>query len=173
MTRGHDSTVALRRVVRHHPTTGGAPGGDDTLGVRRRPCPSWSSAVASRGSLIDMHASSLLQSKLWTPATPEHHVRRLRLLQLVDDAVRAPLTVVAAPAGSGKTALLSGWAAESATPAAWLSLDETDRDPVQFWSGMIAAVETLMPGSGGRARRLLPRPDAPGGGGVSVAGRAP
>ena len=107
-----------------------------------------------------MHASSLLQSKLWTPATPEHHVRRLRLLQLVDDAVRAPLTVVAAPAGSGKTALLSGWAAESATPAAWLSLDETDRDPVQFWSGMIAAVETLVPGSGGRARRLLPRPDA-------------
>ena len=45
-----------------------------------------------------------------------------------------PLTLVVAPAGTGKTSLVAGWMAESSTPTAWLSLDDTDRDGVQFWS---------------------------------------
>jgi len=104
--------------------------------------------------------SSLFTSKMRAPATPEHYIRRSRLLELVDDAVRAPLTVVAAPAGSGKTALLSGWVAERAGPTAWLSLDETDRDPVQLWTGLIAAVDTLVPDCSEQALRLLRRPGA-------------
>ena len=70
------------------------------------------------------------------------------------------LTLVVAPAGTGKTSLVAGWVAESSSPTAWLSLDDTDRDGVQFWSGVIAAVETLAPGCGGRALVMLRRPGA-------------
>jgi len=102
--------------------------------------------------------SSLFQAKLRAPVIPQHYVRRPRLLALIDDAVAAPLTVVTAPAGSGKTSLLSGWAGETTMPVAWLSLDEADRDAVQLWTGVIAALETLMPGCGVRATKLIRRP---------------
>ena len=88
----------------------------------------------------------------------DHYVVRPRLLELLDDVARGPLTLVVAPAGSGKTALLAGWLNEISTPSAWLSLDESDRDPVQFWTGMIAALDTLAPGSGSRALGALRSP---------------
>ncbi len=69
--------------------------------------------------------------------------------------MRSPLTLVVAPAGTGKTSLVAGWVAESSTPTAWLSLDETDRDGVQFWSAVIAALDTLAPGCGDRALAML------------------
>ena len=84
----------------------------------------------SRGSAL----TSLHRAKLRRPATAEHYVRRSRLLDLFDEVVRNRLTLVVAPAGTGKTSLVAGWVAESSTPTAWLSLDDTDRDGVQFWS---------------------------------------
>ena len=66
---------------------------------------------------------------------PEHHVRRPRLLQLLDQEVGAPITLIVAPAGAGKTVLVSSWSAESTVPTAWLSLDEADDDGPQLWSG--------------------------------------
>ena len=82
-------------------------------------------------------------------------MRRSRLLDLFDEVVHTPLTLVVAPAGTGKTSLVAGWVAETSTPTAWLSLDETDRDGVQFWSGVIAALDSLAPGCGDRAWTLL------------------
>jgi LuxR family maltose regulon positive regulatory protein len=102
--------------------------------------------------------SSLHRVKLRRPLTGEHYVRRARLLDLVDEVVRASLTLVVAPAGSGKTSLLAGWTAETATPTAWLSLDETDRDGIQLWTGVIAALETVAPGCGHQALADLRRP---------------
>jgi LuxR family maltose regulon positive regulatory protein len=102
--------------------------------------------------------SPLFSAKLRPPAVPEHHVRRPRLLRLLDEAVSASLTLVVAPAGVGKTVLVSNWAAESTVPTAWLSLDEADRDGRRLWSGVIAALETLRPGCGEAARTLLRRP---------------
>ncbi|HEY9293530.1 MAG TPA: LuxR C-terminal-related transcriptional regulator [Microlunatus sp.] len=87
-------------------------------------------------------------------------VRRKRLHDLVDESVNGPLTLVIAPAGSGKTSLLSSWAAEHGAGTAWLSLDETDQDPVQLWTGIIAALQTSLPGCGEPALALLRRPDA-------------
>ncbi len=43
-------------------------------------------------------------------------------------------------------------------PVAWLSLDEADRDPVQLWTGLIAALDALVPGCGDRAAKLIRRP---------------
>jgi LuxR family maltose regulon positive regulatory protein len=71
---------------------------------------------------------------------------------------------VVAPAGTGKTSLLSGWASEARVLTAWLTLDETDRDATQLWSGVIAVLEPLKPGCGARTLGLLqrhaPLPDA-------------
>jgi LuxR family maltose regulon positive regulatory protein len=103
-------------------------------------------------------ASPLFSAKLRPPVVPEHHVRRPRLLRLLDESVSAPLTLVIAPAGVGKTVLVSSWAAESTMTTAWLSLDEADRDGRRLWSGVIAALETLRPGCGEAARTLLRRP---------------
>lgn len=103
-------------------------------------------------------ASSLLKAKLRPPAVPDHYVRRPRLLRLLDEAVRSPLTLVVAPAGVGKTVLLAGWVGETNDATGWLSLDESDGDPSQLWSGVIAALERLAPGCTGAALARLQRP---------------
>ena len=99
----------------------------------------------------------IFRAKLRPPATAGHYVERPRLLTLIEQLVEAPLTVVRAPAGTGKTSLLSAWTSTSGIATAWLSLDETDRDPVQFWLGVVAALETVVPGCGERCRPRLQR----------------
>ncbi len=99
----------------------------------------------------------IFRAKLRPPAPPGHYVRRQRLLQLLDELVTAPLTVVVAPAGTGKTSLLSAWAGATKTATAWLSVDETDADASQFWSAVVAALETAVPGCGARSSANLRR----------------
>lgn len=112
----------------------------------------------------DLHASSagrrgllstVSPAKLRPAVSPEYLVSRPRLVRLLDDAVRAPLTLVVAPAGSGKTSLVRDWAARSALPHAWLSVDEPDRDPAQLWRGILAALEGIAPGCSEPAARAL------------------
>src|SRR4051794_24917985 len=91
------------------------------------------------------------QGKMRAPLLPEHHVRRDRLFELLDEVTAAPFTLVVAPAGAGKTSLLAGWTAEGTCEVAWLSLDQTDQDAGQFWSDFIAVVDTLVRGFGGAA----------------------
>jgi LuxR family maltose regulon positive regulatory protein len=99
----------------------------------------------------------IFPAKLRPPTTAGHYVDRPRLLRLLEELVEAPLTIVVAPAGTGKTSLLSAWTSASGTPTAWLSLDEADRDPAQFWSGVVAALETVVPGCSVRCRPRLQR----------------
>ena len=101
--------------------------------------------------------SALLRAKLRAPGRPEHYVRRQRLFELLDDVVAAPLTVVVAPAGAGKSLLLAGWMEHSALAVSWLSLDEGDRDGTRFWTGLIAALEVLAPKCGDEALLMLRR----------------
>ena len=88
----------------------------------------------------------VLPAKLRPAVNPAYLLPRPRLHQLLDEAVAGPLTLVVAPAGSGKSSLLRSWVADTTLPHAWLSLDETDRDPVQLWRGMLSALETIAPG---------------------------
>ncbi|MBK8050807.1 MAG: hypothetical protein IPK16_29105 [Anaerolineales bacterium] len=67
------------------------------------------------------------------------------LLARLDAGLRRPLILLSAPAGFGKTTLLSQWLEQCATPSAWLSLDQGDNDLVEFLRYMIAAVRTLFP----------------------------
>ena len=104
-------------------------------------------SAASRSSV----STSLHRAKLRRPATPSTTSVARACSTSFDEVVRNRLTLVVAPAGTGKTSLVAGWMAESSTPTAWLSLDDTDRDGVQFWSAVIAALDTLAPGCGDRA----------------------
>jgi ATP/maltotriose-dependent transcriptional regulator MalT len=64
-------------------------------------------------------------------------------------AVRRPLTLVSAPAGFGKTTLLSEWVqalSQESIQVAWVSLDEEDNDPVRFWRYILTALDRVQPG---------------------------
>ena len=81
---------------------------------------------------------------------------RLRL-DKIQTALYHKLTLVSAPAGFGKTTLLSEWIHDNPlpTPTAWLSLEEADDDPRRFWEYFITALQTLQPDIGGIALELL------------------
>jgi LuxR family maltose regulon positive regulatory protein len=97
----------------------------------------------------------LLATKLFVPRPSSRVVRRARLLDRLDQAGQSAVTLVSAPAGFGKTALVSGWIRERGSPAAWLSLDEDDDDPARFWSYLIAALRSVDVRLGASALRLI------------------
>ena len=102
-------------------------------------------------------ASALPRAKVCPPGITDHYLRRPRLLELLDDVARAPLTLVIAPAGAGKTSLVAGWIAAGGRTAAWFCVDENDRDLVRFWAGLVSALDTVFRGSGAGAFGLLRR----------------
>jgi LuxR family transcriptional regulator, maltose regulon positive regulatory protein len=81
-------------------------------------------------------------ARLSVPAVGAHVVRRPRLLEALDDAFEVPLTLVSAPAGSGKTVLISSWFAERRAEhrLAWLSV----ADPRVFWAAAADSVATAL-----------------------------
>ena len=103
--------------------------------------------------------SPLLMTKLHIPRLRRGLVSRPRLVAQLDDGFTRPLTVIAAPAGFGKTTLIADWLAQRDLPAAWVALDSGDDDPARFWSYVIAALEILQPGIGERALALLNSPE--------------
>ncbi|RJP39868.1 MAG: hypothetical protein C4547_03095 [Phycisphaerales bacterium] len=72
-------------------------------------------------------------------------VRRERLHALLADSVEYDVTVIGAPAGFGKSTLAVDWCAESALPAAWLSLDRGDTDPLVLIADLVGAVRQRFP----------------------------
>jgi LuxR family transcriptional regulator, maltose regulon positive regulatory protein len=76
--------------------------------------------------------------------------------------VHRTLTLISAPAGSGKTTLVSQWIGGSGRPTAWLSLDAEDRDVSRFLMHLVAALQTVAPraGRGVLAALLTPQPPA-------------
>ncbi len=104
-----------------------------------------------------------LATKLHVPQPRAQLVPRPRLLKRLAQGMEGALILVSAPAGFGKTTLLSQWFAHSGVPVAWLSLDSEDNDPVRFLSCMIAAVQRLDQRIGRTALSLLhtPQPAPP------------
>jgi LuxR family maltose regulon positive regulatory protein len=116
----------------------------------------------------------LLEMKVYVPKARRGLVPRPRLSERLDRGTASKLTLVSAPAGFGKTTLLTEWLAEeTAAPAgegsardgadgagggrlvAWLSLDRADNDPASFWTYVIAALRTAVAGIGESALGLL------------------
>ena len=85
---------------------------------------------------------TVLKTKFSVPRGPITMVSRGRLLDSLDAGVQGPLTLLAAPAGAGKTALLSSWVAAGRAPGpvAWLSLDGDDADRRRFWRAVLGTL---------------------------------
>lgn len=90
----------------------------------------------------------LLATKLFVPVTRAACVPRPRLQALLDRGARGPLTLLSAPAGSGKTTLVANWLRGAERSAAWFSLDERDNDLARFLRYFVAAIARLHEGFG-------------------------
>jgi LuxR family maltose regulon positive regulatory protein len=88
-------------------------------------------------------SSPILATKLYVPPPRLKVVLRPRLIEHLNGGLHHKLTLISAPAGFGKTTLISGWVAGCERPAAWLSLDEGDSDPTRFLSYLVAALQTI------------------------------
>lgn len=87
----------------------------------------------------------LLSTKLFVPPASSGALTRPRLLARLNDGLAGRVTLVAAPAGFGKSTLLSQWLAACSHKIAWLSLDESDSDPVRFTQYLVAALQHALP----------------------------
>jgi LuxR family maltose regulon positive regulatory protein len=131
-------------------------------------------------------AAPLLMTKLYVPRARPTLVVRPRLIERLHAGLIGKLTLIAAPAGFGKTTLLAEWLHQrikdegsrmknddvnatgqpssfipQPSNAAWVALDAGDNDPTRFWTYVIAALDTLTPGVGASATALLQSPQPP------------
>src|SRR5579859_3991437 len=99
----------------------------------------------------------ILATKLYIPPPRPQLVPRPRLIERLNHGLQAgsKLTLIAAPAGFGKTTLVSEWVAHSQRPVAWLSLDEGDNDPSGFLAYLVAALRTIDASLGAEALSQL------------------
>src|SRR6266699_1452142 len=102
--------------------------------------------IAENGSFYNCMSTAILATKLYIPRLRPNVVLRPRLLERLNEDLHRKLTLIAAPAGFGKTTLVSAWVEGSERPrarTAWLSLDEGDNDPARFRAYLVAALQTI------------------------------
>ena len=106
----------------------------------------------------------LLSTKLFVPPPRPTLVPRSRLVARLSHGLTLPLTLISAPAGFGKTTLVSEWRASNAGrdyPLACLSLENDDNDPARFLTYLVAALGTLKPDLAETALGMLQSPQPP------------
>jgi LuxR family maltose regulon positive regulatory protein len=105
----------------------------------------------------------LLTTKLYIPPVRQDLVSRPQLLERLNNGLYGGhrLTLVSAPAGYGKTTLLSEWVATCGRPVAWLALDSGDNDPARFLAYLIAALQTIEDGVGAGVLDRFQAPQPP------------
>src|SRR5438270_3071465 len=102
--------------------------------------------IAENGSFYNCMSTPILATKLYLPRLRPNVVFRPRLIERLNDGLHGKLTLIAAPAGFGKTTLVSEWVEGIERPrarTAWLSLDEGDNDPARFLAYLVAALQTI------------------------------
>jgi LuxR family maltose regulon positive regulatory protein len=108
-------------------------------------------------------SAPILATKLYIPPPRSKIVLRPRLIERLNEGLSAgcKLTILSAPAGFGKTTLVSEWAAICGMPVAWLSLDEGDNDPTSFLAYLVAALQTIAANIGNGVLAILQSPQPP------------
>ena len=102
-----------------------------------------------------MMLNILLASKTTGPLTGEQIIERERLNAILQQT-SAKLILVQAPAGYGKTTLLSSWVHQLDTMVAWFTVDQTDNDPIRYWKYLIHAIgHALQPEAASRIDSIL------------------
>ncbi|HEX6776950.1 MAG TPA: hypothetical protein VF099_02060, partial [Ktedonobacterales bacterium] len=103
----------------------------------------------------------ILATKLYIPPLRPYVVSRPRLIKRLNEGLYRKLTLISAPAGFGKTTLLSAWLVDCKRPTAWLSLDRGDHDPARFLTYLVAALQTIAPTLGKGVLGVLHSPQPP------------
>lgn len=107
------------------------------------------------------HASWVQQTKLQIPRLRPGAVSRPDLCARLDQGAHHRLTLIAAPAGFGKSTLLSQWLATQAGPVAWLSLEAADDNPGRFWSYLCDALAPYLPEAAAAMKEALQELELP------------
>ena len=100
---------------------------------------------------------AILQTKLYPPPLRESLVPRPHLIEKLNISLNRKLTLISAPAGFGKSTLISSWLADQ-PKGAWLALDQSDNEPRLFWQYMIAAIQKVESGFGIDAQQFFHSP---------------
>lgn len=103
----------------------------------------------------------LLTTKLYRPPARVGLVLRPRLIARLNEGIARKLTLISAPAGFGKTTLLSEWINQLGAPVGWVSLDDGDNDPARLLAYVSAALQMIVPGAGEVALSMLQSPQPP------------
>ncbi len=97
----------------------------------------------------------MLLTKLNIPTSGSNLVHRQNLIEKLNAGLNKKLILISAPAGFGKTTLLSDWIENSSISAAWVSLDKRDNEPTEFLRYIVAGMQSIDPNIGQRASNLL------------------
>ena len=107
-------------------------------------------------SVVPAQASTgLIRTRFYRPSLPGDFVERTRLIDQLNRGLDRPLTLVSAPAGFGKSILVSSWLNTCPRPSAWLALDESVDDLTLFLPYFVAAIQTIDPTALQRTQALL------------------
>ncbi|MBE0669219.1 MAG: AAA family ATPase, partial [Anaerolineales bacterium] len=98
---------------------------------------------------------TILATKLYVPTPQPKIVLRPRLIEQMNEGLHHKLTLISAPAGFGKTTLISEWVDSCHKPVAWLSIDEGDNNPTYFLTYLITTLQTIVPNIGAEALRVV------------------
>ena len=129
--------AAARRLAGKHSNIGRATESSDMPAASRLPA---YEPVSTTGSL-----RSLMRTKLFCPRSATDVITRTRLIERLNVALEGEITLVCAPAGFGKTTLLTQWVQTIDRPNAWLSLDEHDNELPVFVQSLVASLQTAFP----------------------------
>ncbi|HEY9839610.1 MAG: LuxR C-terminal-related transcriptional regulator [Candidatus Sericytochromatia bacterium] len=99
--------------------------------------------------------STILTSRLQPPLAAKDELLRPRLFEVLDQGLLARLTLLAVPAGYGKTTALAQWARQVEHPLGWLTLDARDNQPRSFLRYLVAALQGCQPGIGQKLTEML------------------
>jgi len=103
----------------------------------------------------------ILATKLFIPAPRTKLIHRPQLIECMNEGMHRKLTLISAPAGFGKTTLVSEWVEGCERQVAWLSLDEGDNDVIRFLIYFVAAIQTVVTNMGEGVMGLLQSPQIP------------
>ena len=106
-------------------------------------------------------ARAILSTKLHRPPITPDLLTRSALFERLDQGRQRTLSLISAPAGYGKSTLVSTWLETCDSPNAWLTLDDEDNDPILFLTYLIASIQSKFPGAGQNTLIMLQAPDLP------------
>ena len=106
-------------------------------------------------------ATAVVKTKLYCPRGTAGFVLRERLLEKLETSLERPLTLVSAPAGYGKSVLVSDWTRSLKIPVAWVILDKSESQFAQFLAYFLSALDSIYPGAFDSTRQWLANPELP------------